>query len=200
MCTEAGKIPRFIKQGENLAFITKNSEWNPRVSGKTPIDFTGVMGLLCFLRWVLERLVCVSHIFLGYRLTSLQSTKQKIETNPNNYLLSIFSVSLRYKLHCHTCSKSWCSANRPQSCVSWAFWLLLCMLNIFFALTPSFSFTSKWGLQIQGQPAFSLDMQALGEAAVGRTALVCDGWMLSSVYCSQCTSPGKLMMPGEGMG
>lgn len=74
------------------------------------------------------------------------------------------------------------------------------MLNIFFALTPSFSFTSKWGLQIQGQPAFSPDMQALGEAAVGRTALVCDGWMLSSVYYSQGTSPGKLMMPGEGMG
>lgn len=50
-----------------------------------------------------------------------------------------------------------------------------------------------------GQPAFSPDMEALGEAAVGKTALVCDGWMLSSAHCSQGTSPEKIMMPGKGI-
>lgn len=58
-CTEAGKIPCFINWRENLAFTMENSEWSPystRVSGKTPIDLTGIMGLLYYLRWVLERL------------------------------------------------------------------------------------------------------------------------------------------------
>lgn len=40
-CTEAGKIPYFINQGENLAFIMENSEsGNPdsiRVSEKLPL-------------------------------------------------------------------------------------------------------------------------------------------------------------------
>lgn len=47
--------------------------------------------------------------------------------------------------------------------------------------------------------AFSPDVEALGETAVDKTALVFEGWMLSSEYCSQGTLPEKILMPGEGI-
>lgn len=77
---------------------------------------------------------------------------------------------------------------------------------MFFPLTPSFSFSSlndRPGIEVAdpGAACFQLtkDVKVLGEATMGKIALVFDGWMLSSLYCSQGTLPEKIMIPGEGM-